>query len=101
MSTVEISLRLSGKLPSTQHLRELLGVEPTLTLRQGEQVSKRRIQPTDLWLLELAKYSHDYSQQEIEAQLLSSISVLERLAPAIATLDLTQCQADLYTVTGY
>lgn len=99
MSTVEISLRLSGQLPSAQQLRELLSLEPTSTLRQGEQVSKRRVQPVDLWMLELAKFDSQDLQQAIENQLVHSASVIERLASAIATLDRTQCHADLYIST--
>lgn len=99
MSTVEISLRLSGMLPSSEQLRKLFDVEPTIALRQGEQVSKRRVQPVDLWVLELAKFDHESSQQNIENQLIHAASVIEQLASAIATLDRTQCQADLYIST--
>ncbi len=87
MSTVEISFRLSGQLPSAQQLRELLGYEPTKSLRQGEQVSQRRVQPVDLWILELAKFDSEDSQQAIEHQLVQAASVIERSACAIATLD--------------
>lgn len=97
MSTVDIALRLSGHLPPLEELNHHLGT-PTWAARQGEQVS-RRIQPVDVWLLDLAQYDSDRPASEIDQQWLQVAAVMTKLAPAIATLDRTQCHADLYIST--
>jgi hypothetical protein len=99
MSTVEISLRLSGTLPPLEQLTQALGVAPTQSLRRGEQVSKRRVQPVDLWRLDLVKFDSDCSSSEIDQQLKKSAALLQRLAPQISKLDRDRAQADLYIST--
>lgn len=96
MSTVEISLRLSGTLPSSEHLTELLGVQPTRSLRQGDRVSKRRVQPVDLWQLDLAIVQN---RELLNQQLQEAAVQLKQIAPAIAKLDRSTCRAELYIST--
>lgn len=92
MSTIEVSLRLSGILPPAEHLTQMFGIEPTRSLRQGDRVSKRRVQPVDLWQLDLAAIQDGESLQNAATQ-------LKQLAPAIATLDRSSCRAELYIST--
>ncbi|MBD1841954.1 DUF4279 domain-containing protein [Cyanobacteria bacterium FACHB-63] len=74
----------------------MVRIEPTRTLRRGDRVSKRRVQPIDLWLLNLAEIRDgellDHGLQEAAMQ-------LKQLAPAIATLDRSNCRAELYIST--
>jgi Domain of unknown function (DUF4279) len=99
MSTVEISLRLSGQLPETAVLNRELGAVPTQARRRGEPVSKRRVQPVDLWLLELTQWDDDRPIGEIESSLQQVATQLAAMAKPLAMLDRTQCQADLYIST--
>ncbi|BAU14260.1 hypothetical protein LEP3755_48060 [Leptolyngbya sp. NIES-3755] len=96
MSTVEVSLRLSGMLPPSEHLTELFGVQPTRSLRQGDRASKRRVQPVDLWQLDLAMIQDGES---LDQQLHEAAIQLKQLAPEIAKLDRSTCQAELYIST--
>lgn len=59
MSRVTLSLRLRGELPSSDELTRTIGVTPTETRRRGDVVGRRRIQPTDVWILDLAKFDSD------------------------------------------
>lgn len=93
MSTVEVSLRLSGMLPPSEHLTELLGVNPTRSLRQGDRISKRRVQPMDLWQLDLEIVKDD------RLSLHDAAVQLKQLATTIAQLDRTSCRAELYIST--
>ncbi|MUG99371.1 DUF4279 domain-containing protein [Scytonema sp. UIC 10036] len=36
-----------------EELTQTLGIKPTKFVRRGERVSKKRVQPVDLWILEL------------------------------------------------
>lgn len=92
MSTIEVPLRLSGMLPPAEHLIQMFGSEPTRSLRQGDRVSKRRVQPVDLWQLDLAAIQDGESLQNAATQ-------LKQLAPEIATLDRSSCRAELYIST--
>lgn len=97
MSTVEISLRIFGELPPLHELTQRLKVEPTTFLRGGEFVSKRRIQPVDMWSLDLLRYESDDS--EINQKWINVALAIRRLAPAIATFDRTHCKTDLFIST--
>ncbi|KYC36628.1 hypothetical protein WA1_43880 [Scytonema hofmannii PCC 7110] len=56
MSTTQISLRLGGDLPSSEELTQTLGIKSAKFVRRGERVSKKRVQPVDLWILKLAQF---------------------------------------------
>lgn len=102
MSSVKISLRLFGNLPPLEELTRRLEVEPTEFLRRGQRVSKRRTQPVDMWYLDLLRYdsnNYESDDSEVDQQWLNAASTIAQLAPAIATLDRTQCQADLFIST--
>jgi len=99
MSTIEISLRLSGNLPPADELGQRLKMQPTKSLRRGEKVSQKRIQPVDVWLLDLAEYDSDRPQSEIDQQLVELSAVIAQMAPGLSALDRTQCHADLYIST--
>ncbi|NMG10101.1 DUF4279 domain-containing protein [Brasilonema sp. UFV-L1] len=99
MSTSTISLRLSGNLPPSDELTKTLGITPTTILHRGERVSKNRVQPVDIWSLELAKCDDNSTEQEINKQILEAAVVLQQMAPAIASLDRNKCNTDLYIST--
>ncbi|MBC7970771.1 MAG: hypothetical protein H7Z11_11720 [Verrucomicrobia bacterium] len=99
MSTVDIALRLSGHLPPSQELNYCLGLSPTWTARKGEQIAKRRVQPIDVWLLNLVKYESDRPEMVINQYWLQVSALITKLAPALASLDRTQCKADLFVST--
>ena len=99
MSTSKISLRLSGNLPPTEELTHTLGITPTKIIDRGERVSKNRVQPVDIWSLELAKFDNNSTKQEIDKQIFEAAVVLQQMAPAIASLDRTKCNTDLYIST--
>lgn len=102
MSSVEISLRIFGELPPLHELTQRLAVEPTTFLRRGEFVSKRRIQPVDMWSLDLLRYesnNYESDDSEIDQKWIDVASAIRRLSPAIAKLDRTQCKTDLYIST--
>lgn len=100
MSTLEISLRLIGDLPPSEELARTLDVEPTQFLQKGQPVSKRRIQPTDVWCLDLAKFDSNSHPIEMQADLRKSAQRLEDLAKAITSITQTsQCKAALYIST--
>lgn len=99
MSTSKISLRLSGNLPDTEELTQILGITPTKVLRRGDRVSKKRIQPVDIWSLELAQFETDSNREDTDNQLQQATVTLQHLAPALAMLDRTSCHADLYIST--
>jgi hypothetical protein len=96
MSTIKFSLRLTGDLPSTEKLNTLLQVSPTSARRPGEQISRRRAQPTDLWLLDLAAVGGDRNAEDMEEDLLEVANQLTQLAPALASIPRERCKADLY-----
>jgi hypothetical protein len=96
MSRIEVALRLSGNLPSTEDLTQRLGQFPTQALRRGDRLSKRRVQPVDLWLLVLGQWDSDGSMTAIEAQLVTMADRLAEMSEALAALDRGECQADLY-----
>jgi Domain of unknown function (DUF4279) len=96
MSRIEVALRLSGNLPSTEDLTQRLGQLPTQALRRGDRVSKRRTQPVDLWLLGLGQWDSDWLLTAIDAELVAMADRLAAMSGALAELDRGQCQADLY-----
>lgn len=96
MSTIEVSLRLSGMLLPSEHLTELFGVQPTRSLRQGDRVSKRRVQPVDLWQLDLASA---HNSESLDQQLQKAAIQIKQLAPGIEKLDRSTCRAELYIST--
>ena len=99
MSRVTLSLRLRGELPSSDELTRTIGVTPTETRRCGDVVGKRRIQPIDVWYLDLAQFDSDSTSDQILNQIMQATTTLQQIAPALATLDLdtTSCNAELYT----
>ena len=99
MSTSKISLRLSGNLPPADELTHNLGITPTKVLRRGDSLSKKRVQPVDIWSLELAKFDSESPKQEIDNQMQQAAIILQQMAPVLATLDRTNCNTDLYIST--
>ncbi|GAA6622555.1 DUF4279 domain-containing protein [Scytonema sp. NUACC26] len=99
MSTTQISLRLGGDLPSSEELTQTLGIKPTKFVRRGERVSKKRVQPVDLWILELAQFDTDSTEEERDSQMLQVATTLQKISPNLAVLDRTNCDADLYIST--
>lgn len=96
MTTIKFSLRLTGDLPPTERLNTLLQVSPTSARRRGEQISRRRVQPTDVWLLDLAEVEGDRNSEDMEADLLGVTNQLTQFAPALASISTERCKADLY-----
>lgn len=99
MSTSKISLRLSGNLTPLEKLTHTLGITPTKILHRGERISKNRVQPVDIWSLELVNFDDRTTKQDIDKQMLQAAVVLKQIAPAIASLDRTKCKTDLYIST--
>jgi Domain of unknown function (DUF4279) len=97
MSRIHLSLRLRGKLPPLDDITQILGIVPTDFLRCGDIVGKRRIQPMDVWILDLAEFdTFDDDEEHILSQTVQAATTLEQLVPALATLDRTNCEAELY-----
>ena len=99
MSKVQISLRLAGNLPSSKDLKQLLGIVPTIDRRSGEQVSPERIQPFDIWILSLAEFDSDSEPTAIAAKMQSAAEMLQTMTSGVATLNRTDCSAELYVAT--
>ncbi|MFE1744833.1 DUF4279 domain-containing protein [Coleofasciculus sp. H7-2] len=93
-----MSLRLSGNLPDLEELTDM-GITPTKVLRRGEQVSKKRVQPVDIWSLEFANFDSDRPREDIDNQMQQAALCLEKMAPTLAVLDRTNCNVDLYIST--
>ena len=104
---IAMSLRLGGNLPDSEELTRTLGFTPTLVRRRGEPVSKKRVQPVDIWILDLAKFDSDSTKDEINNQMLQTATILRQMSPALAALDCatrtlrerTHCNTDLYIST--
>jgi hypothetical protein len=99
MSKIDLSLRISGELPPLDDLIRLLGVTPTYIARRGEPIGKRRIQPTDVWILDLTHLDRDSTEDEIASQILQAAATVQQIAPALAALDRTCCRPELYIST--
>ena len=99
MSTLQMSLRLGGNLPSSEELAESLGMQPTEFRRRGDRISKKRVQPVDVWILELAKFDTDSTQEERDNQMLKAATTLQQMSSSLAKLDRTNCNTDLYITT--
>lgn len=96
MSRIEVALRLSGNLPPTEDLTQRLGQFPSQALRRGDRLSKRRVQPVDLWLLVLGQWDSDWAMAAIETELVTMADRLAEMSEVLAGLDRGECQADLY-----
>ncbi len=94
-----MSLRLGGNLPSLEELTQTLGLTPTKFQRRGDRISKKRVQPVDVWILELAKFDSDNIKEERDNQMLQAATTLEKMSSSLAVLDRTNCHADLYIST--
>lgn len=99
MSTIQMSLRLGGSLPPQEKLTQILGFIPTKVRRRGERISSKRIQPVDIWILDLAKFDTDSTPQERDKHMLQSAVTIQQMAPSLAALDRTKCNTDLYVST--
>lgn len=99
MSVSKISLRLSGNLPPSDELTKTLGFTPTKALRRGERISQKRVQPVDIWSLELAEIDTENPKEESDKNIQQVGIILQQIAPALAALDRTNCKADLYIST--
>ena len=102
MSTIKLCLRLHGELPPAEELNSLLGVVPTCNFRQGQIIGKRRIQPTDVWILNLTEIKCSGTENEInemKKQMQQAAVTLQQLAPALAALDRSTCKVELYIST--
>ncbi len=99
MSVSKISLRLSGNLPPSDELTKTLGFTPTKALRRGERISQKRVQPVDIWSLELAEIDTENTKEESDKKIQQVGIILQKMAPALAALDRTNCKADLYIST--
>lgn len=99
MSTVQMSLRLGGNLPSPEELTLTLGMKPTEFRRRGDRVSKKRVQPVDVWILDLVKFDTDSTKDERDNQMLQAATILHQMSSSLAALERTNCNADLYIST--
>ena len=99
MSTLQMSLRLGRNLPSPEELTETLGMKPTEFRRRGDRISKKRVQPADVWILELAKFDTDSTQEERDNQMLNAANTLQKISSSLAAIDRTNCNTDLYITT--
>lgn len=94
-----MSLRLGGNLPSLEELTQILGVTPTKFLQRGDVISKKRVQPVDVWILELANFDSDSTTEERDNQMQKAATTLQKMSSSLAALDRTDCNADLYIST--
>jgi len=99
MGKVKLSLRLAGSLPSSEDLKQILGTLPMLERRCGEAISPERVQPFDLWMLNLAEFDGDDEIQVIEQAMQTAAQILRPMALSLAGLDRDRCSADLYITT--
>ena len=96
MSRIHLSLRLRGKLPPLDYITQILGSAPTDSLRCGDIIGKRRVQSIDVWILDLAEFDTFDTDDYIANQIVQACTTLKQVAPALATLDRTNCKAELY-----
>ena len=99
MGKIKLSLRLAGSLPPSEDLKQMLGTLPTLERRCGEAISPRRIQPFDIWILNLTEFEGDDEIQAIEQAMQTAAQILQPMAPSLAELNRDRCSADLYITT--
>ncbi|MGD2180143.1 DUF4279 domain-containing protein [Lusitaniella coriacea] len=102
MSKIKMSLRLHGELPPTEQINSILEFFPTKSLRKGQRVGKNRIQPTDVWILDLAKFECRGNKNEINAmeqQIQQAATTLQQLAPRLGFLNRSCCKVELYIST--
>ncbi|WIG61029.1 MAG: Macrolide export ATP-binding/permease protein MacB [Ktedonobacterales bacterium] len=108
MSHFDISLRLIGELDVLENAAHAMEGLPFELRRRGERYRRRRVQPANVLLLQLAKwergalYSFDDRETifaEEDRQLANATTVLQQLAPMLANLDRSQCDRQLYIST--
>ena len=99
VSTVQMSLRLGGDLPCPEELTQTLGITLTKVLQRGDRVSKKQVQPVDVWILDLAKFDTGSTLEERDNQILQATTALQKISSSLAALDRTNCNADLYIST--
>lgn len=99
MSIVQMSLRLGGNLPSLEELTQILGVTPTKFIQRGDVISKKRVQPVDVWILDLVNFDSDSTTEERDNQMQKAATTLQKMSSSLAALDRTDCNADLYIST--
>jgi hypothetical protein len=95
MSEISVSLRLVGDLPPSEELTRLLGTQPTTDRRRGQLIHPRtrRIQPIDVWSLDLTGWQRGHLYTAVLPQ---AATTLQQMAPALAALDRTGSRAQLY-----
>jgi hypothetical protein len=111
LSYFKLSLRLVGELEELERAATAMSDLPYELYRKGHTYPpRRRVQPANVLILELAKWTHglttyrDEHQDPAMAARFQSIQeatrVLRQLAPMLATLDPLQCrkEVDLFTL---
>ena len=114
MSRVKVSLRIRGDLEHMADLTKALEGMPTKFSRRGSQTPGGMVQPMDVLRLQLAQWhsvgvqtddgrlqnGHELGQDSGEKDhLMAATATLRRLAPVLASLDRSRCQAELYVST--
>jgi hypothetical protein len=102
-----VSLRMIGELAVLEHAAQSMDDLPVQVFRKGEMRHKR-IQPANVLSAELAVWERggtyplddrDAILAEERAHLTRVAGVVERLAPMLAGLDRSKCEAELYIST--
>ena len=98
-SRTSMSFRLSGDLPPTEEVTRLLGVTPTRQRRKGEPSHLGRLQPFDVWILDLIARSEWEDGPPFPEATARAVDILRRLTPGLAQLDRRVVNAELWIST--
>lgn len=99
MTKINLSLRLKGELPPFSSLDETLGVSATKTYKKGELIGRKktRVQPQDVWILDLTpNLDHGSSAEEIESAFLEAANSLIKVLPRLSILKNENFHREIY-----
>jgi len=109
MSHFSMAVRVIGAIDQLERVAAVADGLPYRLSRQGDRRCGGRIQQANVLVIEVATWDQggivvgdpqgSQWQQEQEALMVSSGTILRRLAPMLAALDHTCCEAELYIST--
>ena len=98
-SRTSMSFRLSGDLTPTEAVTRLLGVTPTRQRRKGEPSHLGRLQPFDVWSLDLIARSEWEDGPPLPEATARAANTLRHLTPGLGQLDRSVVTAQLWIST--
>ena len=99
MSYINLSLRLYGELPDSLNLNNFIGISATTFHKRGDVLNKKtqRIQPIDMWILDLTPgINSNSTEDEVANQLSQAEMLLQHICQKISTLNREKISSDLF-----